>query len=90
MNKLAVDRDLNLVCRWPLNRAFLRKEIQEVIDGSSLDGLIFGDDFIEAYYVEDAKDETEKKQFNSNIEKATNGLGRSVDSVTRQVARRWV
>lgn len=77
------------VYRWDLREALPRRQIETVIKKSGLYGLTFGDDFVEAYYVGDPRDEQAVKQFYANASTADGLLGEAGGTLSRSVAQLW-
>lgn len=87
------------VYRWELTVAMDRKQIQAVIDQSGLYGLTFGEDFVEAYFVnqDGAKDDAGKEithdqqrsNFDAAIQSADRIMGSSAKGARRSIARLW-
>ena len=75
--------------RWELKAEMSRKEIAQVIKGSGLVGLTFGDDFVEAYYVGDPSDEQTVEAFRQGALRAGQSFGANVGSASRGHARLW-
>ena len=87
------------VYQWKLKSAMDRKQIQSVIDQSGLKGLTFGEDFVEAYFVNEngAKDgagmeithDQQRSNFDTAIKSADRLMGSATEGVRRSAARLW-
>lgn len=77
------------VMRWELDRALSTDEIREISAQSGLKGLTFGEDFVEAYYVGDPKNDAARTKFYEAVHRADGALGQASGGVQDSYARLW-
>lgn len=77
------------VAHIELKRPLDRAEVQHIIDHSGLDGLTFGDDHLEAYYVGDPRDAGAIEEFRKAVGRANDALGDNGGDAEVRSARFW-